>query len=332
MSEEAYPISIEELAATLQDLSQHSSDRKIREVLEESSWSLPFVHADDWNGGTEYFLLNLAVPTALFASVRESKEEVENEILKMAGDIDVAYANHTISRVLLTPKLGTLPPKGKLPASVVSEIWEEGHFKLFLSHLAANKENVHKLKDALKSYGIDCFVAHDDITPSREWQEQIENALRSMDALVALVEPDFIKSQWCDQEVGWALGRGLQVIGVRLNANPHGFIAKIQGVSGTLEYPRGLATSIFEALKTQPTHRTRLNQGLAYALLKSDGFSHSIALSKIIELCNDFSPADKQILWEACRTNNQVYRAHKVIERVYGCIGEPPMSADEVHR
>ena len=98
MSEEAYPISVEELAATLQDLSHHSSDRKIREVLEESSWSLPFVHADDWNGGTEYFLLNLAVPTALFASVRESKEEVENEILKMVGDIDVAYANHTISR------------------------------------------------------------------------------------------------------------------------------------------------------------------------------------------------------------------------------------------
>ncbi len=327
MPEEAYPISIDELAATLRDLSHHGADRKIQQVLEESSWSLPFVHADDWNGGTDYFLLNLAVPTALFAAIRESKEDAENEILGMAGDIDAAYDNHTISRVLLTPKLGTLPPKGNLPAGVVREIWEEGHFKLFLSHLATNKENVHNLKYALKCYGIDCFVAHDDITPSREWQEQIENALRSMDALVALVEPDFIRSQWCDQEVGWALGRGLQVIGVRLNANPHGFIGKFQGVSGSLEYPKPLAKSIFEALKTQPTHRTRLNQGLAYALLNSKSFSDSIALSKIIELCNDFTPADKQILWEACRTNNQVYQAHKVTEKVYGLIGEPPVPA-----
>lgn len=327
MSEETYPIQVDELAATLRDLSHHSSDRKIQQVLEESSWNLSFVHTDNLNGGTDYFVLNLAVPTALFASIRKSKEDVENEIHEMVGDIDAAYDNHAISRVLLTPKLGTPPPRGNLPTEIVSEIWKEGHLKLFLSHLAANKEKVHDLKDALKKYGIDCFVAHDDITPSREWQEQIENALRSMDALVALVEPDFIKSQWCDQEVGWALGRGLQVIGVRLNANPHGFIGKFQGVSGSLEFPRPLAQSIFEALKTQPTHRARLNQGLAYSLLNSESFSDSIALSKIIELCNDFTPSDKQILWEACRTNNQVYRAHKVTEKVYGLIGEPPVPA-----
>ena len=93
------------------------------------------------------------------------------------------------------------------------------------------------------------------------------------------------------------------------------------------EHPRPLAQSIFEALKTKPPQRARLNKGLTYALLNSESFSDSIALSKIIELCNDFTPADKQILWEACHTNNQVYHAHKVTEKVYGLIGEPPVPA-----
>jgi len=41
----------------------------------------------------------------------------------------------------------------------------------------------------------------------KPWQAQIEHALRSMQAFVAIVHPEFNSSAWCNQEVGWALGR-----------------------------------------------------------------------------------------------------------------------------
>ncbi|MEZ5182200.1 MAG: hypothetical protein R2702_10055 [Acidimicrobiales bacterium] len=40
---------------------------------------------------------------------------------------------------------------------------------------------------------------------SKPWQ--LEQALRTMQAFVALVHPEVNQSAWCQQEIGWALGR-----------------------------------------------------------------------------------------------------------------------------
>ena len=68
--------------------------------------------------------------------------------------------------------------------------WGEG-YPVFLSHLAEVKEHVAGLKASLKSYGISAFVAHDDITPSEEWQEEIRKALLTMRGFVALLTEGF---------------------------------------------------------------------------------------------------------------------------------------------
>jgi len=107
-------------------------------------------------------------------------------------------------------------------------LWERNKFKIFLSHKAKDKVEATKLKENLSLYGIDCFVAHQDIEPTREWQEEIEKALNSMDMLIALITNKFLNSYWTNQEVGWALGRGIKVIPVNLGENPKGFIAKYQ--------------------------------------------------------------------------------------------------------
>ena len=61
-------------------------------------------------------------------------------------------------------------------------------------------------------------------------------------ALSAFITHDFHASAWTDQEVGWAFGRGLLVVPVRLGADPYGFAGKVQGISGNLEKPELLAT------------------------------------------------------------------------------------------
>ena len=67
--------------------------------------------------------------------------------------------------------------------------------------------------------------------PQKAWQDEIENALFSMDAFVALMTPEFHDSLWTDQEVGVAIGRGVPIIAIKLGTNPYGFIGKFQALS-----------------------------------------------------------------------------------------------------
>jgi hypothetical protein len=107
--------------------------------------------------------------------------------------------------------------------------WKPDYFRLFLSHVATQKGVAHELKQDLECFNISCFVAHEDIEPTREWQDEIEESLRTMDALAALLSPDFHKSNWTDQEVGFAVGTGRLIIPLRFGLDPYGFIAKYQG-------------------------------------------------------------------------------------------------------
>jgi hypothetical protein len=54
-------------------------------------------------------------------------------------------------------------------------------------------------------------VAHEDIHPTLEWQVEIERALYNMDAFLAIHTPGFKDSFWTQQEIGFAVGRGMKI-------------------------------------------------------------------------------------------------------------------------
>ena len=110
------------------------------------------------------------------------------------------------------------------------DLWRTDRIRLFLSHTSAHKQQVGELAEELNRYAFSCFVAHDEIEPSRQWQDVIELALRSCDVLVAYVTPDFNQSQWTEQEVGWALGRELVVVPLRVGVDPYGFFGAYQAL------------------------------------------------------------------------------------------------------
>src|SRR4029077_10001461 len=98
----------------------------------------------------------------------------------------------------------------------------ETRVRIFMSHTSAHRVAVGEIARFLDQIYYTTFVAHDRIEPSREWQGEIELALRTCELLVAYVTEDFKQSEWTDQEVGWALGRELVVIPVRVGAVPYG--------------------------------------------------------------------------------------------------------------
>ena len=132
-------------------------------------------------------------------------------------------------------------------------------FKLFISHISKDKDKATRLKACLSPFAIDGFVAHEDIQPTLEWQTEIERALFSMDALVAVHTVGFSQSLWTQQEIGFSLGRGIKVISFKMGEDPTGFISKRQA----LPHRRGhtaedIAKQIDALLEADPLTAERL--------------------------------------------------------------------------
>jgi len=146
-------------------------------------------------------------------------------------------------------KLGEylFPSEKEELTSINPHFWKDGYFKLFISHLAKEKVETETLKVILEKYGITGFVAHTDIEPTKEWQKEIELALRTCDSLVALMVDGFHDSNWTDQEIGYALGRDLLIIPIRMGQDPYGFIGKFQAIS--FKDINSVANEIFHTLQ-----------------------------------------------------------------------------------
>ena len=148
--------------------------------------------------------------------------------------------------------------------------------------LAKNKARVAGLKAELANWGVTAFLAHQDIEPAREWQTEIESALATMDVLVAVVEPGFRESAWTDQETGYALGRGVEVIPLLAGLDPYGFVGKIQGVQAKGKLPAAVADELGLVLLRTPRYREQMIPGIS-AFLASASSKVKVSRIKSIE-------------------------------------------------
>lgn len=174
------------------------------------------------------------------------------------------------------------------PVSVTKEVtfWKTGYFRLFLSHLASFKVQTSHLQTALRKYAISSFVAHEDIEPTKEWLQEIEVGLQTMDALAAILMPGFKESSWCDQEVGVAFGRDVLVIPVRKGLDPYGFIGKYQGIQAQGKKIGEVAEAIFQTIvkspKTQNKMLSALSSSIANAIIPEEAIE-KIGILKSLE-------------------------------------------------
>ncbi len=170
---------------------------------------------------------------------------------------------------------------------VESSFWEPLHFRLFLSHLSSFKRTTGALQKALKRFGVSAFVAHVDIEPTKEWQDEIEAGLYSMDAFAAILMPGFKESNWTDQEVGVAIGRGVLVIPIIRGLNPYGFIAKYQGLQAAGKTVSQVAKEVFEILVSATQTRARMLSCLVDTSLQAVTNDEALDKLAILESVND---------------------------------------------
>lgn len=106
-----------------------------------------------------------------------------------------------------------IPDTGDAPASSVTTTVKTAEpLFVFASHISAHKALVGEVAVALAVYGVYLFVANESIAVDAAWHEEIEKRLDRADAGVAFIHDGFQRSAWCDQEIGWLLGRHVPVI------------------------------------------------------------------------------------------------------------------------
>jgi hypothetical protein len=328
MPEIAYPKPIADVIKTLTDICHHQKRTELVELLENSHAHFDDIDYDNWNGGTTTWALRLEVSTHLFASAQPDLDGIEKELHEKLRFLDRLHPNDPIGQVTITPLTSAEMALGQRMApsdTDVRRLWgDSSYFRLFLSHVSLHKVAVSKLKSALFDVGISAFVAHEDIEPSQEWQDEISLALRSMHALAALVTAEFHDSKWTDQEVGWALGRGVPVLPVRLGADPYGFVGKIQAIPGALTAPDTLADAITKILLRTGQVRSAMRTALVVAFELSSSFAVAKRLKSLVLEVADFREDEKDRLRKACSTNRQVRDAHGVPQAIYNEFGATP--------
>jgi len=182
--------------------------------------------------------------------------------------------------------------------------------RLFASHLNSQRQFVHQVADGLKRWGIHLFVAHDDIEPDELWHEAIETSLQSVHAGVVFLHPGFIESPWCDQEVGWLLGRGVPVRTLMFNrATPYGPVGKRQGV----QIPDSLTASqvaenVAEWIAGRHEIRRQYHSSMAQALADSPSFEWTNRIWSRIANASDLTDGQVATIAAAVRDNSQVFR------------------------
>jgi hypothetical protein len=192
--------------------------------------------------------------------------------------------------------------------------WEPGKFRLFLSHAHQDRGFVGAVAKALSANGIHAFAAHEDIEVHQEWAHVIEYALDTADALVAFASEPSSASYWCNQEIGWALGRHLLVVSVALGHAPVGFTGRLQAMRAN-DDPAELAKNLWTFLLGRNETGQSLSTAVIRSIEASNQWEEQTALSASLQ---DFmwNAATLTELEEVVRSNRKLDYAWRVFGRV----------------
>lgn len=275
--------------------------------------------SDNWNGGTYGHAITLTVPEELFFQIVDQKEELQDRICRDINHLDNTDREH-ISVVFIeldlknvdqwrqnsgiARKKNTLSPT---PITAVHRIWGEHHVRLFLSHRSTVKVETSRLKVSLGRCGIAAFVAHEDIEPTQEWQKEIEYALFSMDALVALLTHDYHISNWTDQEVGVAIGRGVPHFTIRLGCDPYGLMGKGQAIgSCSWNDTDEMAVRLFRLLYKHLPDKSRLFECALTSYSQSQNSSDSAwRVTNLLSIFDTLTPSQSERVFGVYNGNRE---------------------------
>jgi TIR domain len=288
-------------------------------VVEETEY-------DGWNGGTAGHDVQLYVQEDVFNLIPLIKEqELTEGILADLRLCAAGFSNEFISvvRIYLADENDSdfqrsmpISERPQINPDSLS-IWKSGFVRLFISHRDAHKKKAFELSEALETLGISTFVAHDTIEATKEWRREILNGLETMEVMLVFLTDDFHESIFTNQEIGYALGRRIPIVSLKLEgSDPSGFISHEQALRGSLDDPAASAIKIQKLVAERLGRQDRIQQGLISAFLISPDFDETkLRFDRLVAVINELSEAELAQIIEGFSKNGQLYQAGHLVSK-----------------
>lgn len=182
--------------------------------------------------------------------------------------------------------------------------------KVFASHLAAHRGVVSTYAAEFQKYGIELFVAHDSIEPDAVWADEIVQSLRTAHCGIVFLHDGFNASGWCDQEVGWLLGRGIPVPVLKFGATaPYGPLGFKQAINVAGRYHEPVVEETLNVLRNSPAIAPNLIESLVVGLERSPNFHTTDLIWMQLRAYRELTTEQTERVLQAAAGNSQVRNA-----------------------
>lgn len=165
------------------------------------------------------------------------------------------------------------------------------------------------LRKALAEIHINAVMARHSIRPGADWERTIRTHLKNSAALVCVATAGFSTRPWCQQEIGWALGRHVPILWIRYGdaEAPTGFLASRQAlIPEESEEPTVIARSVLRWLAEQPQIHASLADVLLSALERAKNYNEARSVAGLLAELTELTPDEWQRVEGAASSNNQV--------------------------
>lgn len=165
------------------------------------------------------------------------------------------------------------------------------------------------LKTALSAAHIDAIMARHSIAPGAKWEPTIRNYLEESSALICVATSGYSTRPWCQQEVGWALGRHAPILWIQYEPNeePCGFLASQQALMpDNADSHSEVATSVATWLANNSNTRDNMAETLLNALENVETYDESRHVAKLLAKLNWLTTDEWSRVEKAAANNDQV--------------------------
>lgn len=180
--------------------------------------------------------------------------------------------------------------------------------KLFITHLDTHRQIATQIKDALEVEGIRGFVAHEDIQDNALWRSSIKEELKESHGLLVIVTEGIENSVWCQQEIGWAMSRGIPLMAINfLSRAPNlGFLSDYQFINyGSSQLPE-IVGRVLPIIQTNPAVIPLMRANLIQSFIHSYNFNRTRTLWQKLNLLGSFTASEKADILQGFESNNQL--------------------------
>lgn len=183
--------------------------------------------------------------------------------------------------------------------------------KVFLSYSSLDKTFAGNIKKALEAFGIEVFVAHEDIEPSAQWVDTILAELNACDVLIPILTDNFHQSLWTDQEVGIAVAGTKLVIPVKITTDPYGFISNVQALKLDINNIDASIKELAEVIASKPVLGDSFRDCLVRKLRDSWSFDDARHNADLLVSFQGYTPRQLKDIISHTIANSQINRSFK---------------------